>query len=99
MNVEVLASWSLSRRDAAAQGSEQRAKADSAIQVEGAKKKVARRNGLELGERQPLMSGAAARMGGGGVRSLAGSAETPRPKAASNALKQARRFKLVVAVK
>jgi len=62
-------------------------------------KLVARRKGLELGERQPLMSGAAARMGGGGVRSLAGSAETPRPKAASNALKQARRFKLVVAVK
>jgi hypothetical protein len=60
---------------------------------------VARREGLELGERQPLMSGAVGRMVGGGVRSLAGSAETPRPKAASNAKKQARRFKVVVAVK
>jgi len=50
---------------------------------------VARRERLELGERQPLMSGAAGRMGGGGVRSLAGSVETPRPKAASNALTSA----------
>jgi len=37
-----------------------------------------------LGERQPLMTGAAGRMVGGGVRSSAGSDETPRPKAASN---------------
>jgi len=47
VNVEVLGSWSLSRRDAAAEGREQRAKADTAIQVEGAKKKVARRKGFE----------------------------------------------------
>ena len=42
------------------------------------------RPGLDLGERQPLVTGAAGRMDGGGVWSLAGSAETPRPKAASN---------------
>ena len=43
-----------------------------------------RRWGSVLGERQPLMTGAAGRMVGGGVRSSAGSDETPRPKAASN---------------
>ena len=55
MNVEVLAPWSLSRRDAAAEGREQRAKTGTAIQVERAKKKVARRKGLELGERLRLV--------------------------------------------
>ena len=65
-----------------------------AIQVGKVKKKVARRKGLELGDRQPLMSGAAVRLGERGVRSLAGFAETPRPKAASKAQKQAPHIKL-----
>ena len=49
-------------------------------------KSVARREGLALDERQPHVSGAAGRMVGGGVGSLAGSGETPRAKLASNAM-------------
>jgi len=47
---------------------------------------VVGRPGLDRGERQPFVTGAAGRMVGGGVRPPAGSDTTQRAKRASNAL-------------